>query len=48
MAAVSWQAAADGRFWIDVNIAAQSVRVMIAGAGYPLCPGKRLLYALLV
>ena len=29
MAAVSWQAAADGRYWIDVNIAAQPVRVMI-------------------
>ena len=26
---VSWQAAADGRYWIDVNIAAQPVRVMI-------------------
>ena len=26
---VSWQAAADGRYWIDVNIAAQPLRVMI-------------------
>lgn len=29
MVDVSWQAAADGRYWIDVTIGGQSLRVMI-------------------
>lgn len=54
MADVSWQAAADGRYWIDVIIGEQPVQVMIDlglvdpahVVGFELDPGGLLEFAL--